>query len=557
MFIELRIRNLAVLSQLTLPLEPGLNVVTGETGAGKSIVVDALKVLLGGRASSSVVRSGASRATVEALAEIEGLDAVATLLSGLGLESEDGTLILRREIPVEGRSRGWVNGSPVTAETLRRLGSLLVDIHGQHEHQRLLRADFQQQALESFGGCRELAGRVADVFGRISELRARRGALRERRIEVESRAQSLRFQLDEIAKARIRAGEDEELRREANRLANSDLLAREASHAHAALDGGDDATTDRLADAVARLERLASTDRSLESQLASLRDAYHEVADVAAELARYFDGIEHDPERLHSVMARQALLERLMRRYGPTLDDVVAHGEKLQGELDELDAADLNSRRVERELKSAKAEWEMVSEDLSGCRRRAAEGLARATSAALPGLGMKGARFEVSLEAVEGPRAGGGERVRFLATMNPGFPLAPLAAVASGGELSRAMLALRSVLGGIDELPTLVFDEIDAGIGGMVADKVGQRLEEVARGRQVLAVTHLARVAARASNHLSVEKLPAPGEDGAAVSVLTRIEGEERVREIARMLGGDPRSESSLRHARELLSHCV
>ena len=553
MLIELRIRNLAVLSDLTLPLEAGLNVVTGETGAGKSIVVDAVKMLFGGRASSSVVRCGAARTIVEALADVGGLDAVAELLSELGLEAEEDVLIVRREVPAEGRSRGWVNGSPVTAETLRRFGSLLVDIHGQHEHQRLLQADFQHEALESYGGCRELADGVAAAFGSISELGARRDALRRRRTEVESRADSLRHRLDEISSARIGPGEDEKLKSEATRLANADFLARATHEAHQVLDGGDDATTDRLADAVARLERLAATDPSLEAHLASLRDAYHGVADVAGELARYAGLIEHDPERLHAVMARQALLERLRRRYGPTLDDVIARGKELRRDLEDLDAADLDAREVERELEDAHAAWDGISKNLSRCRRKAAEGLTREVSAALPGLGLEGARFEVSLEEVEGRRAGGRERIRFLATMNPGFPLAPLASVASGGELSRAMLALRSVLGGINELPTLVFDEIDSGIGGVVAGMVGRRLEEVACGRQVLAVTHLARIAARASNHLAVEKLGVPGADGAAVSVLARIEGEERVREIARLLGGDPRSESSLRHARELL----
>ena len=550
MLIELRIQNFAVLKDLSVSLQAGLNVVTGETGAGKSIVVDAVEVLLGGRASSGVVRSGDGRALVEGVVRVAGMDDVADLLSEMGLEAEDGHLILRREVRAEGRSRGWVNGSPVTAGVLRRIGSLLVDIHGQHEHQRLLSGDFQRAVLDAFAGCRDLAAEVEKSFRRIAGLRQRVAAFEEGRRELESRADFVRFQLGEILGAKIRAGEDEELRTEANRLANADQLARESHLLHEALHGGENAVADRLSDAAARLRRLGDMDPTLAPFATALEDAYHQVSDTASEIARYAAGIDHDPARLETLRERQALLERLQRKYGPALADVTAKGEALQSELDELDTADFDADALKRELDRAQTRWNAAAGKLSGSRREAGDRLSRDAMAAFPGLGLEGARFEVGFEELAAPTAGGRERVRFMATMNPGFPPAPLSRIASGGELSRVMLVLKSVLAGIDDLPTLIFDEIDAGIGGVVAGRVGERLQEVARGRQVLVVTHLARIAARASNHLLVKKGAA---DGTAVTVMRRLDGEGRVREIARMLGGDPESESSLDHARELL----
>ena len=550
MLVELRIRNFAVLKDLSVSLEAGLNVISGETGAGKSIVVDALEVLLGGRASSGAVRSGEARALVEGVVDVRGLEDVAALLAELGLEADDDHLVLRREVRAEGRSRGWVNGSPATAGVLRRIGSLLVDIHGQHEHQRLMSVDFQQEVLDAFGGCRELAAEVAAAFGRVGRLRRDLAALEERRRELESRADFIRFQLGEILGAKVHADEDEELRVEGNRLANADVLARETHALHELLHAGEDAVADRLADAAARLRRLSETDPTLAPHASVLEDAYHQVADAAGELGDYGANIDHDPARLESLRERQALLQRLRRKYGATLADVIETGETLQRELDELETADLDATTLRADLDRAESGWGTAAAKLSRHRREAADRLSGEAEAAFPGVGLEGGRFQVHFGKQPAPSARGLERVRFMATMNPGFPPGPLSQIASGGELSRVMLVLKSVLAGIDDLPTLVFDEVDAGIGGVVAGRVGERLEEVASGRQVIVVTHLARIAARASNHLVVEKVT---EDGAAVTALRRLGPEERVREIARMLGGDPESGPSLDHARELL----
>ena len=550
MIVELRIRNFAVLGSAVLRLGPGLCVISGETGAGKSIIVDALELLLGGRASSSVVRSGHERAVLEGVVDVRGLADVAAALDELGLDADDDHLVMRREIRRGGRSRAWVGGSPVTAGVLRHLGALLVDIHGQHEHQRLMSADFQRRVLDAFGECDGLAARVAEHFRRAARLEKRLAALTERRRDLESRADFIRFRLGEIRSAKLRAGEDEELRVETARMDNADVLLRESVALGALLHDDDGSVADRLSDAAARLRRLADVDPALAAHAAALDDAYHTVTDAAAELRSYGDAIDHDPAQLERLHERQALLQALMRKYGPTLAVVIETGETLARELDELETAELDAGSLRKEVAHAQQSCATSASELSRRRRDAADRLARETEAAFPGLGLEGGRFRVDLEPLAEPAARGRERVRFMASMNPGFPPAPLSRIASGGELSRVMLALKSILAGIDELPTLVFDEIDAGIGGTVAARVGKRLREVARGRQVLAVTHLARIAARADSHFVVEKRTV---DGAAKTALRRLGPDERVRELARMLGGDPGSEPSLEHARELL----
>ena len=551
MLIELRIRNFAVLEDMAMALEPGLNVVSGETGAGKSIVVKALAVLVGGRASTGLVRSRAERAVVEGVADVRGLERVEAALEELGMEADEDFLFLRREVRAGGRSRAWVNGSPTTAGVLRRIGSLLVDIHGQHEHQRLLSPAFQREVLDAYGGSRRQAARVARAHRRVADLEVRLADLEERRRELADRADFIRFRLGEIRAAKTRPGEDVELRAEEKRLANADVLARETLELQALLHSGERAITDGLSRAATRLRRLSETDAALAPHAATLEDAYHRVADAAGELAAYGGAIDHDPARLDRLRERQAVLQALMRKYGPTLAAVIETGETLARELDELETGALDAAGLRRRLDDARAEWRSAAEELSERRRRAARSLTEEAEAIFPGLGLAGGRFLVELERRSKPAATGRERIRFAATMNPGFPPGPLARIASGGELSRVMLALKSVLADVDDLPTLVFDEIDAGIGGVVAASVGARLAEVARGRQVVAITHLARIAARAATHFAVEKRTV---DGAATTRLKRLRAEERVREIARMLGGDPDSESSLNHARALLA---
>ena len=552
MLAELRILDFAVLEELAIPLFPGLNAVTGETGAGKSVIVRALALLVGGRASAGSVRSGKDRALVEGVADVRNVPAAAERLDELGFEPEDGQVVIRREVRSGGRSRAWINGSPATAGNLRHVGEALVDLHGQHDHQRLLSSAFQRRVLDAYGGSAALAREVEADFRAAGALRTALGDKEQRSRELEARAAVVRRELDEIRAAGLRIGEEAELKAAEVRLESAELLASESAALHELLHGGDGAVTDRLAQARRRLDSLAEADPAgLAPLAAAVRDAYHAVAEAAAELASYGAAVDHDPAHLERIRQRQAALQALKRRHGGSLEDVVAKGEALAREMEELDASGLDLRELRDRLARADAAWLDAASRLTRRRTEAARRLAARTEALFAGLGLEGGSFSVELPAREAPSAQGRELVRFMATMNPGFPPGPLAGIASGGELSRVMLALKSVLAGADDLPTLVFDEIDAGVGGAVASRVGDQLRAVARGRQVIVVTHLARIASRASCHLVVEK---DASASVASTTVRRARREDRVREIARMLGGDPASEPSLEHARALLA---
>jgi len=550
MLIELRIRDYAVIDDLSLELGPGLSALSGETGAGKSIIVGALSLLLGERASSGSVRVGAERALVEAVFDISQRPEILSRLGELGQEAEDGLLILRREVAAEGRNRAWMNGSPTTARVVGELGRGLVDLHGQHEHQTLLRRDAQRSILDAFGHAETDAADVSEAFEILAGFEGRLSELKERRRELESRADFLRFQLTEIEEGRVEVGEDEALEDEVRRLQHSEELLREASAIHAELYGADGAITDRVSQLLISLSRLKEWDPSLQGSHDAFQEAYHALADVGRELGDYAGSVRHDPGRLEEVRERLDLMHRLKRKYGPELADVVATRARLSAELDELEGAGWDEEALERDVEKARADLAGAAEGLTVKRQEAARRLEMEVEALLPDLGLPGATFQVPLEDLSPVGSHGAERVEFLVSVNAGFAPMALGRVASGGELSRVMLALKAILARVDEVPTLVFDEIDAGIGGQVATLVAAKLKEVARYHQVFVITHLPQLASRARSHLLVEKMAG---DGLAATSVDTLEGEARVREIARMLGGDPESETSRVHARELL----
>jgi DNA repair protein RecN (Recombination protein N) len=550
MLVELRIRDYAVVEDLTLELGAGLNVLSGETGAGKSIIVGALGLLLGERASAGVVRAGAERATVEAVFDVSGHAALRGLLDQQGFRVEDGLLILRREVAAAGRNRAWVNNSPATAGAVGELGSALVDLHGQHEHQTLLRARDQRAILDAFGGAEEAAARVAALH---DALEAEKLALeeREQRVrEIETRADFLRFQLDEIDAAGVEPGEDVALESEARRHEHVADLVQGATSVHEALYAADDSVADRVARARRTLERLAELDPELAPDVARLDEALLGVEEVGRHAGDYASAVEHDPGRLEWVRERLDRLFRLKRKYGPELADVLSTGQRVRAELAQLDDADHDLGLLRRQMEQARVELEGAASELSRLRRAASERLGRDVARVLPELGLEGASFEVRLISHEVVARAGSESVEFLVSTNRGFEPRPLARVASGGELSRVMLALKSVLAEVDQVPVLVFDEIDAGVGGVVASAVADKLADVATRHQVFVVTHLAQVASRARTHLLVVKGATDEVTSASVRFLG---GEARVEEIARMLGGDPDSAKSREHAREML----
>lgn len=550
MLAELRIRNFAVIEALDLRIGRGLIVLTGETGAGKSIIVDALALLLGERASTESVRPGADRALIEAVFELDGHAAIRVLLAGQGIDVEDDLLILRREVAAEGRNRAWVNGAASTATLVGALGASLVDLHGQYEHQTLLRAAEQRTILDAFANVADLADEVAGAYEQLSLIRQRSTQLDARSREIAQRADFLRFQADEIEKAKLQPGEEETLEAEARRLDHAEELAHHATRLHEGLYGDEDAITARIADLRRSVEQLARIDPALDDAKAALESAYYTLEELGRHMGAYAAGIEHDPGRLDQIRRRQDLIFRLKSKYGSTIDEVLEAGRLARAELDRLESAGLDRAALARDELAARETLRRLAGRLGEARRKAGERLEHEMNILLPELGMPGGRFEVRIVPLDEPAAYGAETVEFQIAVNAGFEPRPLARVASGGELSRVMLALKSILARVDRVPTLIFDEIDAGIGGRIAHAVGATLQRVAQAHQVFAITHLPQIACRADHHLLVEK----NGGGRATTRVTTLNGEARVRELARLLGGDPESAVSLDHARELLA---
>lgn len=550
MLIELRIRDYAVIDDLSLSLEPGLNVLSGETGAGKSIIVGALSLLVGERASAQLVRKGAERAVVEAVFDVSGRKGLEEKLEKGGFPSEDGLLILRREVASEGRNRAWVNGSPATASAVGELGDRLVDIHGQHEHQSLLRASEQRNILDVYGGFEDLSAAVRRLHLEVGGLKKRVQERKTRARELEARADFLRFQLEEIQSGKLEVGEEKSLEEEGRRLEHARELAAGARELHEGLYAGEGSVSDQVDALRDLLGKLVRKDPTLQDATGSLAEAFHILAETGQRMGSYADGIEEDPVRLEEIRRRQDLIFKLKRKYGPTVEDVLETGRRVKAELEELAGAPGDLRKEEEELARLTREFTGRAGELTMRRRDSAQRLQEAVKSVLPELGLPKAEFRVELSPLEEPGPGGTERVDFLASLNPGFDPGPLSRIASGGELSRIMLALKAILAEADEVPTLVFDEIDSGIGGAVALRVADKLRQVAGHHQVFVITHLPQLASRAHHQLSVTK----GEvKGVASTEVRELTGEDRITEVARMLGGDPNSRTSRDHARELL----
>jgi DNA repair protein RecN (Recombination protein N) len=560
---ELRVRDLAVIADVTLELKRGLNVLSGETGAGKSLLVDALALLLGERASSDLVRPGAQRAVVEAVFDltqpesVAGLEAVEEIASAAGIDLEDGRLVVRREINVEGRNRAWANGSPTTVTVLSELGQVLVDLHGQHDSQSLLKPALQREILDAYGEAWEERKAVSEAYEEVARLRRAESELSAKRDEVVKRADYLRHVVQEIMLAKLRPGEEEELEREAQRLANVEELTRLASQALAALEGGSDDGVEgssgaepALSRASRLLEQLARIDSSVGSLKEFVDSARAGIEEAIRGLRGYLAGLEPDPERLDSIERRRDLLFRLTRKYGPSIEDVLKRGQEAAQELALLDTADAELESLARERQEAEERLREAAARLTAKRGKAGKKLAQAVGRLLPDLGLPEGQLSVQVTPSDSITRHGADEVTFLVRLNVGLEARPLAQVASGGELSRLMLALKVVLAAHDAVPTLVFDEVDQGIGGEVALKVAEALSEVARSRQVLVITHLPQIAAQGVHHVVVSKRPRGGIATADVSV---VSGDDRITELARMLG-DPADPVVRSHAAGLLS---
>ena len=550
MLTELRIRNFAIIEQVTLPLDEGFNVLSGETGAGKSIIVGALGLLLGERASADLIRSGAEKATVEGVFDIANLKEIAALADERGIDVEDDTLVLKREIAANGRGRAWINGATVTATVLAEIGRQLVNLHGQHDAQTLLDGESQRRVLDAFGGSVSQADLVRSTHAELSAVRREITSLSARRAEAEKRADYLRHVAREIEDARLSPGEDAKLEDEARVLENADELRTLASSLHELLSGEDTSVLSQLGVAQRPLTSIERIDASATRMQELFDTAFYALQELARSVEQYAGLVDLDPARLDEVRQRRDRLFGLLKKYGPTLGDVMEAGRSARSELDLVDTAKFDLANLTAREAETRRRLAVDAEKLSEMRLTAAKKLAKAVDALLPPLGMPDGRFSVALIARDEPTADGAEDVEFRVTLNVGHEERPLARVASGGELSRVMLALKTILARVDQVPTLVFDEVDAGIGGRVGLQVGDTLRRVAKEHQVFAISHLPQIAARAHHHIVVAK---GAKGGVTTADITVLEGTSRVNEIARMLGGDPESKVSRAHAKELL----
>ena len=527
-----------------------MNVLSGETGAGKSIIVGALGLLLGERGSADLVRPGAERATVEGVFDLHGHGSILALADERGIDTEGSTLVLKREVAATGRGRAWINGTPVTATILAEIGRSLVNLHGQHEAQTLLDEESQRQILDAFADAGPVAASVAAEHAGLSAIRRRIDELGKRRADAERRADYLRHVAREIGAAELTPGEDVALEDDARVLENADELRTLAQSVASILSDEEEGALARLAVVHRALGQILRIDASM-SHIQELYDTgFYALDELARAASDYASSVELDPERLAGVRARRELIFRLSKKYGATLGDVIATGAKAQAELDLIDSAEFDVAQLRKQESDAGQRLEAAAARLTALRARAAAAIADAVSAELPSLGMDSGQFTVALTARGDISAQGAEDVEFRVALNMGYEARPLARVASGGELARVMLAVKTVLAAVDHIPTLVFDEVDAGIGGRVGLQVGDTMRRVAERHQVFAISHLPQIAARAHHHIVVAKGARDGVTTADISVLS---ANDRVAEIARMLGGDPESKASRAHARELL----
>jgi DNA repair protein RecN (Recombination protein N) len=549
MLTELRIRNVAIIESVTLPLRPGFNALTGETGAGKSIIVEALGLLLGERGSADLVRTGADRASVEGVFDASTRPEVLRALDDRGIEVENDLVVLRREIASGGRSRAWANGTSITTSVLAEIGRALVNIHGQHESQTLLEPNAQRAVLDAFGGATEQAGRVASAYDAVARVREQIASLTTRRAEAERRADYLRHVVKELSEAKLVEGEDARLEDEVRRLSHAEELRLHAGHLREVIDGDEEGARRQLGAAQRLLAAASRLDPSLERLQEMLDSAFVQLSELSREVADYEAGLDADPGRLGELERRRDIVFRLTKKYGGSIESALETLRSAREELDLVDTAGLDLGSLAQREVALTAMLEREASELSALRKKAATALERDVDALFPELGLPDGRLSVALV----PRAigrTGGEDVELRVALNVGLEARPLARVASGGELARVMLALKTILARLDHVPTLVFDEVDAGIGGRVGLRVGDTMRRVAEHHQVFAISHLPQIAARAHNHIVVSKAARGGITTADIRV---VDAEERINEVARMLGGDPESEVSRAHARELL----
>jgi DNA repair protein RecN (Recombination protein N) len=560
---QLDISGLAVVKELSLEFEPGLNVLTGETGAGKSIIVGAIGLLVAEKTGPEIVRTGEKAARITGVFEIGDGQEISGEMECAGIQADSNQVIVKREISSEGRTRAYLNGEPVTLNIMKKIGDLLVDFHGQHEHQSLLRKSTHVDLLDSFGSLRQQREKVWRICTNLRKFRDElEGFLAEQR-DAKAQVDFIKFQVSDIESARLKEGEEETLEEERTVLANFDRLASALKEANGLLYEDELACVERLSRASKALKNASAIDAKLEILQAELASAEIAVGEVGRSLGSYLDSLEFSPSRLDEIESRLSLIGRMKKKYGRSVREILGFGEELRSKLYCVESGTERERELRAGIDETARELAKAASLLVEKRRIAAKKLEREVEKELASLGMKGTRFVVEMELrdeephdieLEGKRirvdAQGPSDLQFLISPNVGEELRPLVRIASGGEVSRIMLALKTVLVRADAVDVMVFDEIDVGIGGNIARVVGEKLKALSRAKQIICITHIPMIASLGDTHFFVSKDVEAGRTYASARALGR---EERVKEIARMLAGDKISETTLKQAREML----
>ena len=544
----LRIKNLALVEDLEWQMAPGFIAVTGETGAGKSIIIGALQLLLGERADKSLIRTGADLCTVEAIFSGDDLQRLNPQLVEAGVEPCESDLIVKRTLSISGNNRQFINGSPTTLLILKNLGDELVDLHGPHDHQSLLSPDKQLSLLNSFARAQEQLGEYRKQYRQLQALLADHAALDTVETAREEELDLLRHQTNEITTANLDAGEEEEIESRYKLASNSKRLIELASAVANKLAEADDSVLSQLAETQRLLRELEKIDNSIAQFSSAHAAGVVELSEIARSLSNYAEKLDLDPAQLSALEQRVSLFETLKRKYGGSIAEVIAFGERAAERMRKIEGRDAELERLAGEIEIARTHLNRTGEALRKLRVKVAPKLSENIRRNLRDLGFRQSEFEVKLAALDEPRLNGFDSVELLFSPNPGEPLKPLRAIASSGEISRLMLAIKSALAAHDEIPLLVFDEIDTNVGGEIAHAVGAKMQTLGRDHQVICITHLAPVAAAASSHFVVTKEVVSGR---TFSNMEEVTAKARREEIGRMLGG--KSESALQLAATLL----
>jgi len=552
MLTHIHIWNFAIVEALDIELESGLSVLTGETGAGKSILLDALGLALGDRADSTVIRHGESRAEISVTFDTSQATNAEAWLKEHELDSEN-ECIIRRTVNEKGPSKAFINGKPATVQQLRELAEMLVDLHGQHEHQSLMKLDVQQQLLDDYARHSDLVNKVSASFKEWNKLNTEFKKLSSAKNEQDHRLDLLKYQVNELETLNLQKDESKNLDIEYKRLSNaSQLLQTTEQTLHALEENDKGSISQQLSQFTSELQQLGKTDNKL-NEIASLLDnAQIQINEASSELHQYVDSLELDPQRLSYIDERISTIHNLARKHQVNPDALPELFENLQKELDSIENADGHLEKLQQDITVTANNYQQAAKELSKSRIKAAKSLSTKVSENMQELGMEGGAFEVALNsyADDSFHANGNEQVEFLVSANPGSPAKSLSKVASGGEISRISLAIQVIAAESTRIPTLIFDEVDVGIGGRVAEIVGLKLKQLANHRQVICVTHLAQVAALGEHHLQVSK---QSDTAATISQINYLDQAQRVKELARMMGGIEITEQTLSHAEEML----